>query len=136
MAEPKIVDERWPVDLQHPQRIRQLLGGVRRDPQAVANLAHRIAGAAERPGDLAQSPPFRQSSPNLLKPTHRHAAFPHVVNSFVWTHEGSRIGSGGRGYRRTAAATGATAATVQINGNLIIGGPLAPFGRFQTAPPA
>jgi len=52
----------------------------------------------------------------------------------VWTDEGSRIGAGGREYRWTAAATMAPVAAGEINGNLIIGGPLAPFGRFQSAP--
>ena len=28
----------------------------------------------------------------------------------------------------------AAVATAEIDGNLIIGGPLAPFGRFQSAP--
>ena len=49
--------------------------------------------------------PFVQPPPDLLKPPHRHAAYPHIVNSFVWTHEGSRIGPGGRRYRRAATAT-------------------------------
>ena len=84
--------------------------------------------------NLAQSPSFRQSSPDLLKPPHRHAAFPHIVNSFVWTHEGSRSGSHGRGYRWTAADAMPAATAEEINENLIIGGPLAPFGRFQSAP--
>src|SRR6202011_4036133 len=97
----------------------------------VADLAHRVARTAERPGDLAQSSSFRQPAPDLLKPPHRHAAYPHIVNSFVWTHEGSRIGSGGRGYRQPAAATMAAVAPEEINENLIIGGPLAPSGRFQ-----
>jgi len=48
----------------------------------------------------------------------------------VWTHEGSRIGSGGRGYRRTAAATLPVVTAEEINKNLNIDGPLAPFGRF------
>jgi hypothetical protein len=65
---------------------------------------------------------------------HCHAAFPHIVNSFVWTHEGSRIGSGGRGYRRTAAATMAALATAEINGNLIIGGSLAPLRALKKRP--
>jgi hypothetical protein len=48
----------------------------------------------------------------------------------VWTHEGSRIGSGARGYRQTTPSTMAAMAAEEINGNLIIGGPLAPLGRF------
>lgn len=39
------------------------------------------------------------------EPPHRHAAYPHIVDSFECTHEGSRIGSGGREYRQTAAVT-------------------------------
>ena len=134
MAEPQIVDEGRPIDLQHPQWVGQRLGRVRRHPRAIANLAHRIARTAKRPGNLAQSPPFTQPPPDLLKPPHRHAALPHIVNSFVWTHEGSRIGSGGRGYRRAAAATMAVVATAEINGNLSIGRPLAPSGAQRSAP--
>jgi hypothetical protein len=48
----------------------------------------------------------------------------------MWTHEGSRIGSGGRGYRRAAAATLPMVTAEEINGNLNIDRPLAPFGRF------
>jgi len=53
-------------------------------------------GNSRAPGRSCAIPSFRQSSPELLQPPHRHAAFPHIVNSFVWTREGSRIGSGGR----------------------------------------
>jgi hypothetical protein len=52
----------------------------------------------------------------------------------VWTHEGSRIGSDDRQYRRLAAQTAPVAALEEINGKLIIGGPLAPFGRLKSAP--
>src|SRR5258706_243386 len=134
VAEPEIVDERRPIDLKHPQRIGQRLGRIRRHPQAVSDLAYGVARTAERTGDLTQSPTFRQSPPDLLKPPHRHAAYPHIVNSFVWTHEGSRMGSRGRGYRRTTAATLPAAAAKEINENLIIGGPLAPPGASKSAP--
>ncbi len=39
------------------------------------------------------------------EPPHRYAAYPRIVNSFVCTDEGGRIGSGGREYRQTAAVT-------------------------------
>jgi hypothetical protein len=97
-------------------------------------LAHSVARTAERPGDLAQSPTFAQPPSDLLKPPHRHAAYPHIVNSFVWTDEGSRIDLGGREYRFVAAVTMPPAAGEEINENLIIGGPLAPRGRFKSAP--
>src|ERR1700681_4491703 len=115
MAKAEIVDERWPIDLQHPQRIGQRLGRVRRHPQAIADLAHRVAGTTERSGDLAQSPAFRQPSPDLLEPPHRHAAYPHIVNSFVWIIEGSWIGSEHREYRSVAVTT-AVPALREING--------------------
>jgi hypothetical protein len=44
------------------------------------------------------------------------------------------MGSRGRGYRRTTAATLPAVAAEEINENLIIGRPLAPSGRFQKRP--
>src|SRR5882757_1896072 len=133
VAEPEIVDERRPIDLKHPQRIGQRLGRIRRHPQAVSDLAYGVARTAERTGDLTQSPTFRQSPPDLFEPPHRHAAYPHIVNSFVWTHEGSRIGSGGRGYRQTVAATMAAVAPEEIKENLIAD-PWRPPGASKSAP--
>ena len=53
MPQPQIVDDRRPVELQHPQRIGQRLRCIGRDPQPVAHLPHRVARTTERPGNLA-----------------------------------------------------------------------------------
>ena len=98
------------------------------------SVTAREFAAGERAGDLSQSPTFRQPPSDLLEPPHRHAAYPHIVNSFVWTHEGSRIGFGGRRYRRMAVQIALPMLVKQINENLNIGGPLAPPGASQSAP--
>ena len=71
---------------------------------------------------------------NLLEPPHRHAAYPHIIDSFVWTDEGSRTGSGGREYRQATLHTTPTAAFWEIEEKLGTGGPLAPSGHLKKRP--
>jgi len=52
----------------------------------------------------------------------------------VWTHEGSRIGAEHPEYRPTATTITAATALKEINGNRVIGGPLAPSGRRKKRP--
>ncbi len=43
MPQPQIVDDRRPVQLQHPQRIGQRFRRIRRDPQSVAHFSDCVA---------------------------------------------------------------------------------------------
>src|ERR1700740_2510626 len=43
MPQPELVDDRWPIKLQHPERGGRLLGRVRRTAKPVAHLPHCAA---------------------------------------------------------------------------------------------
>ena len=88
MPEAQIVDDRRPIQLRHPQRIRASPRRIRRDALPVAHLAHRAPRAPQSPGDLAQAAALRQPPPDLLVPMHRHAPKRHAAVSFVVAHEG------------------------------------------------
>jgi len=53
MAESEIVNDCRPFQLQHPQRIRWRLGGIGGLSCAITDLAHGVARAVQRAGDLA-----------------------------------------------------------------------------------
>jgi len=88
MSQSQIVNDRWPVQLRHPQRIADWLWRIGRAAFSVAYFAHRASRTAQGARDLAQTASFRQSSPDLLVPLHRHAPKRHAAVSFVVTHEG------------------------------------------------
>src|SRR6516162_7662625 len=88
----ELVDDRWPLKLQHPQRIRLPLGRSGRAAKAVAHLPHRTARTPQRPGDLAKPAAFSQPSSNLLVPPHRHAARAHTTIPSLLGHQRSGVG--------------------------------------------
>ena len=63
--------------------------GASGEPRSPSRTSqHRASRAAQGARDLAQTASFRQSSPDLLVPLHRHAPKRHAAVSFVVAHEG------------------------------------------------
>src|SRR5688572_16993204 len=88
MAEAELVNDLWPVELRHPERVRARSGVIGRGAHPIAHLAHRATRALQRPCNLPQSPPLSEPPFNLFVPVHReypprHAALPFVMVTTV-----------------------------------------------------
>ena len=135
MAEPQIVDDRRPIELQHPQRIGQRFRRIGRD--ALSRRAPRAPCRASSPA------PGRSRAVRGLRASRRRISsyrrtvmlrtpMPSSPSCGPTKVAGSGRAAGDIGW--TAAETMPAVAAEEINGNLIIGGPLAPSGRLEKRP--